>query len=555
MGVINNNSKRSSAAFILLVLLLIVLFATRAKAQNVGIGTNSPQAKLDVKGSFRAGGINKYLLYDSTTGQYTWSNSYIWAPNPLYLMMHSASAEGLYYGNSQLEYRNSSGNPVFFTNWSNGSGYFNGSLGVGTLSPASKLHIQDGSTGILPNFANLILERNTGHNYMSFFTPDNYESAMLFYTPSQSLLPSGGIFYNSNLLPYGFIFRTNSAPRMYLNNNGDLGIGISSPGAKLHVYNGGSGYSSGYFPGAVIEGSTNTYLDFLTPNGSESAVLFGRASDAAHGGIIYNNPATVNGLQFRTNGNTTRMVISNAGNVGIGGSTDPTASLDVYRGTGTNGTAVFRGTQYLSHFNYSTTENTYIRGGKDGAYVLLNDVPGMGNVGVGLPNPSEKLEVSGNVKAASYKFTTAKTYYYTVPASAFRPEDNSDRVIATYYGIYFNNASQNSSYLYAGVNLPHGATVTNLAAYYQDDSGPYDLTVKLMGHTHTATSSASILASVSSGGTPGNTNSSTSLILDAVINNQLTDYLVEAITTANSWPGSNLVLRAVVITYMISEAQ
>ncbi|HMD00895.1 MAG TPA: hypothetical protein VKH37_12115, partial [Ferruginibacter sp.] len=65
----------------------------------------------------------------------------------------------------------------------------------------------------------------------------NFESAIQFYTPSQSLVSSGGIFYNSNLLPYGFIFRTNSFPRMYLNNNGDLGIG-TSPSAKLHVGSG-----------------------------------------------------------------------------------------------------------------------------------------------------------------------------------------------------------------------------------------------------------------------------------------------------------------------------
>src|SRR2546423_3758182 len=98
----------------------------------------------------------------------------------------------------------------------------------------------------------------------------------------------------------------------------NVGIGTITPGAKLHVFNGSSGYSSSYFPGVVIEGNGNTYLNFLTPNGSESSVLFGKTSDAASGGIVYNNSSSPNGLQFRTNGNLTRMVIDQSGNVGIG---------------------------------------------------------------------------------------------------------------------------------------------------------------------------------------------------------------------------------------------
>ncbi len=98
----------------------------------------------------------------------------------------------------------------------------------------------------------------------------------------------------------------------------NVGIGTTNPGTKLHIVYGPSGYSSSYFPGAVIEGNNNTYLNFLTPDGSESAILFGKASNAASGGIVYNNVFNPNGFELRTNGNNTRMVISNTGNVGIG---------------------------------------------------------------------------------------------------------------------------------------------------------------------------------------------------------------------------------------------
>ena len=58
-----------------LFILLLLLKSSKTSAQNVGIGTNSPQAKLDVKGDLRTGGLNNYLLYDSLSGKFTWSNS------------------------------------------------------------------------------------------------------------------------------------------------------------------------------------------------------------------------------------------------------------------------------------------------------------------------------------------------------------------------------------------------------------------------------------------------------------------------------------------------
>ncbi|MGB4850604.1 MAG: hypothetical protein WBP41_21940, partial [Saprospiraceae bacterium] len=57
------------------------------------------------------------------------------------------------------------------------------------------------------------------------------------------------------------------------------------------------------------------------------------------------------------------------------------ASLYVYRGTGTEGTAKFFGTSFPSYFNYGTEENTYLRGGKGNSKVVINDQGGQ--VGIG----------------------------------------------------------------------------------------------------------------------------------------------------------------------------
>jgi hypothetical protein len=122
---------------------ILLLSGYYTTAQNVGIGTNTPQSTLDVKGNQRVGGTSHFLVFDSTSGKYSLSGSYIWAPAAQFLMMHSASAEGLYYSNAQLQYQNSDGNPVFFTNWNNGYGYFSNRLGIGTTAPLARLHVAD----------------------------------------------------------------------------------------------------------------------------------------------------------------------------------------------------------------------------------------------------------------------------------------------------------------------------------------------------------------------------------------------------------------------------
>jgi hypothetical protein len=63
---------------------------------------------------------------------------------------------------------------------------------------------------------------------------------------------------------------------------------------------------------------------------------------------------------------------NNAGYVGIGINT-PLAPLDIARGTSSFGNAMFRGTNNISHFNYGTNEDTYIRGGKNSSSVIVND--------------------------------------------------------------------------------------------------------------------------------------------------------------------------------------
>jgi hypothetical protein len=96
---------------------------------------------------------------------------------------------------------------------------------------------------------------------------------------------------------------------------------------------------------------------------------------------------------------TRAITISKDGNVGIGTAPLSYARVAVARGTGPYGTAMFRGTSWASHINYSDAENTYIRGGKNGSYVYLNN--GQGTVQMGNPYPTAASLVRVGINSAN----------------------------------------------------------------------------------------------------------------------------------------------------------
>lgn len=160
----------------------------------------------------------------------------------------------------------------------------------------------------------------------------------------------------------------------------NVGIGISSPLYKLDV------------AGTV----RNSYTAMTSPG------LFGRLTSG--GSLRVENNDNTNFMMLDGNsiqsqvgslvssGTSAAPLLINpyGGNVGIR-TTTPNASLSVYRGNGVDGTAAFFGTNHVSHFNYSIAENTYIRAGKTGSVVYINDThngdvniaTGGGNVNVG----------------------------------------------------------------------------------------------------------------------------------------------------------------------------
>ncbi len=223
---------------------------------------------------------------------------------------------------------------------------------------------------------------------------------------------TGGSFFSQSGIGGYF---SSTAGYALVTGTGNVGIGTNTPDKAGLVVNKLVGATSAIFgdnaagvgvdvawPGISLNGYYNGERKLLT-NGYVGGISLDPATGLFR---IYNSSSS--GVAGAGIAQFDRLLIDNEGDVGIG-INNPSASIHVVRGTGSGGTAQFLGTTHSSHFNYSTTENTYIRGGKDAANVYINDVAGLGNVAVGNGTPTEKLHVFGNLRVSGTICNTSGT--------------------------------------------------------------------------------------------------------------------------------------------------
>ena len=205
--------------------------------------------------------------------------------------------------------------------------------------------------------------------------------------------------------------------------------------------------SNAYAPGSgiILNSSANSYLNLLAPNNAETGVLFGKpAGGAANAGIVHNNTGTLDGLQFRTGGNSTRMILNAAGRMGVG-NTDPQELVDIggrlqVRGASVGETAGV----WLASPVASPTKRAFVGLLNDGTVGFSGPTLGWGLtmntttgfVGVGRSSPvsgADKFAIETNATPNNYggMYITAQSggwpfYGYSTPtASAWTYLDSS----------------------------------------------------------------------------------------------------------------------------------
>lgn len=184
-----------------------------------------------------------------------------------------------------------------------------GNVGIGTSSPAAALHLQGVSA---------VAQRTLRLAFDGTYYSEIYQNG------------AGGLEYKTmGGLPH--IWYQNAAERMRIDASGNVGIGTSSPAARLHL--GGSANNE-----VRVDTTASGYLQL---------------GQFTNGGFIStsSSDATAGVLRFGT-GSTERLRIDASGNVGIGTSSPSTAltinrsgatDADLFLSNGTSGTALTQG--------------------------------------------------------------------------------------------------------------------------------------------------------------------------------------------------------------------
>lgn len=415
---------------------------------NVGIGTSSPAGRLSIVdgyyNTFFADTSSQYgsgliLSGDAGSDQRSW-RTFVKNGNGAVALTFEVSTNGTSYGSS----------PTGLTYAERMRITSGGNVGIGTTSPSEKLEVQNGPSGAK------IKVSNTGGGYATLECSSNATSvAQLSFTnqlsliggnvgigtssPFRTLDVNGTLRLQSPTIDLGnstdnqiwvssnnINFKTNGSEKAIITSAGNVGIGTSSPTAKLHVtdtnktFDGYGNVNIFTSDAAAVDKGGSIAFGGVNATGGTSPYVFAKIQGIKEGSTSNYNGTLILGTTSNSSAVTEKMRITAAGNVGIGTSS-PAHTLSVsgnasisnnsslflldtagntgfqIRNTNSNVALIHQannGTlRYRAGFSSNSSNNHIFAVGGDTEIVrFTND----GNVGIGTSSPSFKLEVSGS---------------------------------------------------------------------------------------------------------------------------------------------------------------
>ena len=347
---------------------------------NVGIGTDSPSQKLDVVGHVEANTTNaNFRAIDGTI--ITKLQSQTAGATQGVIGTESNNNLAIVTSNQTRMFVNTSGN-----------------VGIGTTSPTTKLAIQSGISASSADVITLLQETNGA------------EKAAATIGIS---IGNNGESTNASDLWFATATGGSTSEKMRITSAGNVGIGTTSPSAKLHVDDnaasgtglrvtgGGGGGPLATFTRDV--GSTGTIA--ISSSGGDPQITFATSANTF---ALGTNGSTFEICDNSSVGANTRLSITSAGNVGIG-TTNPSSLLHL-ESASSPALQIKDTTQGTTLKAFSQDSNAHL--GTFSSHPLVFDtnssermrITAAGNVGIGTTTPSAKLEVNGHFAATTKSF-------------------------------------------------------------------------------------------------------------------------------------------------------
>ena len=346
---------------------------------NVGIGTSTPGTVLEVKKSQNASTSVSVDNPYTTAGNSAFSSFGLKQNGVLRLHVASVNDNHSFLTPGTAQFWNFMNAPTVFATNSIERMRINagGKIGINsTISPTAWLHIA------VPSGEGEALRLYRDGNFANwgvaqFFALNNSSGGMIDYAQISGVISSNSAGGESGVLAFYTRNGGTLAERARFASNGDVGLGTTTPGAKLHVV--GSVYSS-----AAIEAFYNQGFRLVVTGPGDY-----RSSWTYDGGTTTSRLTSTANVKTSLGSNNVndRLVLDLTGKVGIG-TTTPSYLLDVQGGS------------------INTSQNLCINGDCKSAW---SQVSGQwangtgsinyagGSVGIGIASPVYSLDVNGGV--------------------------------------------------------------------------------------------------------------------------------------------------------------
>ena len=279
---------------------------------NVGIGTTSPSAKLEVAGDIRG---TESLIVKDTGGTKSLS------------LLRELNYATINNGAETLNYN--ALNHIFLTGLNERMRIDSaGNVGIGTSTPASLLSVRTAGISGDQDFATFSRGTSTEYEVLKI----SRSAGSTNFLAEQNITLSADYNNNHTGVNSNIVLKTDNTERMRIDSSGNVGIGIDSPSAKLDVAAEDPVIRITNTKTNLVQNDVIGGLEFFTKDASVgasrvlSAITSSNTTSSAtpSGNLIFKTSTGGGGAVAATE----KMRIDSSGNVGIG-TTSPAVSLDI----------------------------------------------------------------------------------------------------------------------------------------------------------------------------------------------------------------------------------